>query len=151
MASRAPIGIRLIALGFVAGFLAVLLFHQLTGAAMHALGLSPFAPFDMAPIAPFGVPRVLSLAFWGGVWGIVFAAVAGWLPRRPGAFLLAGFVFGIVGPAFFAWFVLAPLRGQAAAQGWQLVPLLRGAVINGMFGLGTAFFMLLAARLRLTR
>ncbi|MCK6449488.1 MAG: hypothetical protein L6R19_01305 [Alphaproteobacteria bacterium] len=149
MASRAPLTILLA--GFVAGFLAVLLFHQPVGAAMHWLGWSRFAPFSMAPVPPLGVPRVLSLAFWGGVWGIVLAAVAAWLPRRPGAFLLAGFVFGIVGPAFFAWFVLAPLRGQAVAQGWQATALLRSAVINGMWGLGAALFLLLARRLRLAR
>lgn len=151
MAARARIDVRLALLGFVAGALAFLLFHQVVGAAYYGLGISPNRPYAMTPVPPFGVPRAVSLAFWSGVWGIVFAAIVAWLPRRPGAFLAAGFVFGIVGPAFFGWFVLAPLRGQAAAQGWQLVPLLRGAFINGMWGLGTAFFLLLAGRLGLRR
>ena len=140
-----------LAIGFAAGFLAVLVFHQLAIATMHGLGWTGNPPYRWDPVGPFGVPRVINLAFWGGVWGIVFALVANLLTRRAAAFLAAGFVFGVVGPSFFGWFVLAPLRGQAVAQGWQIVPLLRGAVINGMFGLGVAFFLLLAERLRLGR
>ena len=140
------VDLRLILFGFIAGFLAVLVFHQLVGAAYFGLKISPNAPYNMAPVPPFGVPRVLSLAFWGGVWGIVFALIARVLPRRTASFLLAGFIFGIVGPAFFGWFVLAPLRGQAVAQGWQLIAMLRSAFINGMFGFGTAVLLLLAGR-----
>ena len=39
------------------------------------------APFySMRPIPPFGVPQILSQAFWGGIWGIVFALA---VPRLP--------------------------------------------------------------------
>jgi len=140
-----------LALGFAAGFLAVLLFHQPTIGLFRVLGLTANAPYAMQAVAPFGVPRVVSLAFWGGVWGIVFALLRPWLPARGRGFLLAGFLFGALAPTAFGWFVLAPLRGQAVAQGWQVAGMWRGLVINGMFGLGTAVLLLAAQRLRRRR
>jgi len=136
-------------IGFAAGFLAVLVFHQLTIAAMAAMGLLQSAGvYRVDPYGPLGVPRVVNTAFWGGVWGIVLAALRPWLPKPALAFLVCGFLFGVVGPTFFGWFVLAPLRGQAVAQGFRPAAMWRGPLINGMWGLGAAFFLLLFARLR---
>src|SRR4051794_33206760 len=60
---------RTILLGFAAGFVAVLVFHQGTAWLLHVLttqaqiGAGLFgrvpAPFNMAPVPPFGVPTVL--------------------------------------------------------------------------------------------
>ena len=61
--------------GFIGGFFGTLIFHQLTLAVLWGVGLAPFKPFPMAATEPFGVPAVLSLAFWGGVWGIPFALI----------------------------------------------------------------------------
>jgi hypothetical protein len=138
-------------IGFAAGFLAVLVFHQLTVAAMAGMGLLQSAGvYRVDPYGPLGVPRVVNTAFWGGVWGVVLAGVrlALPLPRAVLAFLVCGFVFGIVGPTFFGWFVLAPLRGQPMAQGFKLAGMWRGPAINGMWGLGAACFLLLFDRLR---
>mgnify|MGYP001189761596 CR=1 FL=1 len=55
---------------FVAGFLATLVFHQGLLALLHAAAVVPVSPYNWAPSAPLGVPAVLSLAFWGGVWGL---------------------------------------------------------------------------------
>ena len=141
-----------LALGFAAGFLAVLTFHQLLIAAMAALGLIQSAGvYRLDPYGPLGVPRVVNTAFWGGVWGIVLAWIRPWLPKSALAFLASGFLFGIVGPTFFGWFVLAPLRGQAVAQGFRLAAMWRGPLINGTWGLGAAFFLLLFARLKARR
>ena len=62
--------------GFVAGFLATLIFHQLTLWVLWSMGVAPFAPFSMAATKPIGVPAMFSLAFWGGVWGILYALSA---------------------------------------------------------------------------
>jgi len=129
----------------------VLLFHQPTIGLFRVLGLSTNAPYAMQAIPPLGVPRVISLAFWGGVWGIAFALIRPWLPSRAGAFVLAGFLFGAILPTAYGWFVLAPLRGQAVAQGWQIANMWRSPVINGVFGLGTAVLLLAAGRWRRRR
>ena len=67
---------RIAVLGFCAGFLAVLIFHQGVILLMYGGGLVPNPPFPMRPVPPFGVPQVISLAFWGGVWGILIGAIA---------------------------------------------------------------------------
>jgi hypothetical protein len=50
--------------GFIAGYLATLVFHQPMLSALWMAGLAPFGPFSMAATQPFGIPVVLSLAFW---------------------------------------------------------------------------------------
>ena len=50
-------------LGFLAGFLAVLVFQSGLVAVLHAAGAVPSAPWSLAPVPPFGVPRTLSAAF----------------------------------------------------------------------------------------
>jgi hypothetical protein len=61
--------------GFIAGFLAVLIFHQSLWFLLNLTGLvppdRPAWPAD--PIPPYGVPSVISKGFWGGVWGAVLA------------------------------------------------------------------------------
>src|SRR5689334_13408847 len=66
---------RWLVTGFVAGAIAVLVFHQGTLAMLHGLGLTDRAAFPMKSTAPFGVPQIWSLAFWGGVWGLATAAL----------------------------------------------------------------------------
>ena len=83
----------LLGLAFVAEFLAVPLFHQPMLALLHALGVTPAAPYAVRPLPPFGVPQVLSQSFWGGVWGIVFALVAPRIPRGAGYWAAAA-LFG---------------------------------------------------------
>ena len=82
--------------GFIAGFASTLIFHQLTLAVLWNAGLAPSAPFSMATTYPFGVPAVLSLAAWGGVWGISFALTERKFARRGGYWVVA-FLFGAGG------------------------------------------------------
>jgi hypothetical protein len=88
---------------------------------------------------------VLSLAFWGGVWGVAFAAIEHRLPRGP-LYWLCAFAFGAVFPTLAAWFIVAPLKGLPLAGGWQLNRMITGLVINGAWGLGTAILLRLRYR-----
>jgi len=136
---------RQLAIHFACGFFAVLLFHQGAILTLHLLGFIPNGPFQTRPIAPFGVPAFVNQAFWGGIWGIVYGLVRGRIPAAlPVA--LAGFLFGIVGPTFFGWFVLAPLRGLPIAGGFVPANMMRGIFINGTFGLGLALISAFATR-----
>src|SRR4051794_21027994 len=128
------------AMGFVAGFLATLVFHQLTAAALAVAGLSPSWPYQMRPVPPLGVPQVLSLAFWGGLWGILYPFL---LPRLPGGLprWLWAIIVGAVGPSLVAWFVVAPLKGLPPMAGGNPLGIARGLVVNGMWGLGTFVFL----------
>ncbi|WP_435101868.1 hypothetical protein [Arhodomonas sp. AD133] len=127
-------------LAFVAGFLATLVFHQLALAALWAVALAPVAPYSLAATAPFGVPAVFSLAFWGGVWGIVYALVDRWFPYG-GGYWLAAFLFGGVFPTLVALLLVAPLKGAAFAVGWNPQVWLMALLINGAWGVGTGVFL----------
>ncbi|MFZ2446669.1 MAG: hypothetical protein WAW37_09950 [Syntrophobacteraceae bacterium] len=123
-------------LAFVAGFFAVLIFHQLTLLILWQAGLAPFQPFSMAATKPFGVPVLFSLAFWGGIWGIFFVPVVGRIEGRVG-YLVAAFLFGAVLPSAVALMVVLPLKGQPMGGGWQMSRLVTAFLINGAWGLGT--------------
>ena len=82
---------------------------------------------------PFGVPSVISLAFWGGVWGIVMIAAIG----RAKAFYLLSAIFGAILPTLFAALVIVPLR-HIPVTGNKATLLAIGLAVNAAWGLGTA-------------
>ncbi len=126
--------------GFVAGFLATLIFHQLTLALLWGVGLAPFAPYQMAATQPFGVPAMISLAFWGGVWGVLFVLVE----RRfaPGrSYWVMAFLFGAVLTSLVALLIVLPLKGRPLGGGWHASVLLTAFLVNGAWGVGTALLL----------
>lgn len=128
---------RLIA-GFVAGTLAVPLFHQPVLGLLHAAGIAARGPFSMQTSGPLGVPQVVSLAFWGGVWGIALVALI-WESRARGRALLLAAVFGALFPTLVAWFVVAPMKGQHTVLSSRTM--VTGLCVNAAWGLGTALLL----------
>jgi hypothetical protein len=126
--------------GFVAGFFATLIFHQLTLGVLWLAGLSPFPPFSMAETYPFAVPAVFSLALWGGVWGMVYALIEGRFPGRMGYWVFA-FLFGAVLPSLVALMLVLPLKGRPMGGGWHLPLLVTAFLINGAWGIGTGLIL----------
>ena len=128
--------IKTAALGFVAGAIGVLVFHQGLVAILNAVGHLPIAPYSLEPTAPFQVPEVLSLAFWGGIWGI---ALILFMYRIRGADRLwVAFVFGGILPPLVAALVVTPLKGGNAADWLEWRHVVFGFLINAVWGLGTA-------------
>lgn len=127
---------RRIVLAFIAGFLATLIFHQGGLALLNAVGLTDRAPYNTARTEPFGIPQFLSLAFWGGVWGVFLAWAMGARVRWGRAL-----VFGALLPTVIALFVVLPLKGQPVAAGWDPAIILGAVLLNGLWGLGTAVFL----------
>lgn len=138
-------GLRLV-LGFVAGFLATLVFHQIAVSILWAIGIAPFGPYPMGATAPFGVPAVISLAFWGGVWGIIYALVDRHFPAG-GNYWVAAFVFGAILPSLVALLVVVPLKGGPVGGGGSPALLLTAVLVNGAWGLGTGIFLRSGQRL----
>src|SRR5687768_29560 len=126
---------RKLIFGFLAGAGAVLLFHQPVLAVLTHIGFAKAATYSLTATAPLGVPQVISLSFWGGVWGVIYAAIEHRFPRG-GRYWLCAFAFGAVLPTLVAWFVVAPLKGLPLAAGWQAKRMITGLVINGAWGLG---------------
>jgi hypothetical protein len=119
---------------FVAGAVAVPLFHQVVIAIMNATGFIARSPYSFAPTKPFGVPEVVSLSFWGGVWGLILLLVVGRL--RGATFWIVALLFGAIAPTLVAGFVVAPLKGMPAGGNAKMA--IAGLLINGAWGLGTA-------------
>lgn len=125
--------------GFPAGFGATLIWHQLTLTLLWALAVAPIAPFDMSRTHPYGVPAVLSLAFWGGVWGIALALILHRLPRGRAYW---GWVAGLgaVLPTLVALLIVVPLKGGAVGAGWDPSIWLTALIVNAAWAVGTALF-----------
>jgi hypothetical protein len=122
--------------GFAAGFLSHLVFQGALGVALHAADLLPTLPWSFAPVPPFGVPRTLSMGFWAGLWGMVYAPLEPRLTARLGRWA-GGLAFG-VGPLLGHWFVALPLKGAGVGGGFDpsVVPI--HVAFHAAFGLGTA-------------
>ncbi|MEK6805201.1 MAG: hypothetical protein AABY95_00950 [Pseudomonadota bacterium] len=123
---------------FIGGFVATLLFHQGLLAALHVLAAAP-APFDMSSTPPLGIPKVISLAFWGGVWG---AALLPFLRGLSGAKYWAGWIVtGALGPSLVALLIVFPLKGMAFAAGGDPKIWVGAFLLNGAWGLGVAVYL----------
>lgn len=125
---------------FVAGFLSVLVFHQGFLTLWYMMGWSPNPPFPTRITMPLHVPQIWSLAFWGGVWGLVMGFFVNRWPNGA-KFWIAAIVFGALAPTLFGRFVLQPLRSGAPITIDALLTLWRGFLINGMWGLGAGVFL----------
>jgi len=136
---------RWLIVGFVSGAVAVLFFHQGAAAVLHAAGLTPRAPYSFAPTQPWGVPQLLSLAFWGGIWGVLLAISLRGLGERA-AIVGASLLFGALLPTLVAWFVVAPLKGQPMAAGFVPAAMMIGPIVNAAWGLGTGLGFALFGR-----
>jgi hypothetical protein len=129
-------------LGFVAGVIALLVFHQGAWAILHIAGLMP-PPFPMAPTAPWGVPATLSFCFWAGLWGAAYGLV---LPKLQMPGWLSGVILGVIA-TLVLWFVVFPLKGRPVASGWAVESMLVVLVIQLVWGAGVGLVLpLLTAR-----
>ncbi|SDR24657.1 hypothetical protein SAMN05519103_01465 [Rhizobiales bacterium GAS113] len=131
--SRSTIGRAIF--GFVAGFAVVLTVFQLALLLLYWFGALPDPPPYMAPTTPFGVPALFSSAFFGGLWGILFAFVEPRFPRGSG-FWVATLAFGIVPLNLVLWFVVAPLKGFSLGFGFAPKDVLINIFLQGAWGLG---------------
>ena len=123
-------------IAFVAGFVATLVFHQAVLWCLHNFGYVPRAPWSMQHVPPFGIPAVISLAFWGGVWGVIMIPMIA--RRRGSAFWIAAILFGAIFPTLVAWFIVAPIKHMPIAGGWNPKTMMVGPLVNGVWGFGTA-------------
>lgn len=124
-------------LGFVAAAISVLTFHQAMWALLFALGGMPQPPYPTRAMPPFGVPLIVDLCFWGGLYGIVFGLLR---PRFTLPLWLCGLIMGIIA-ALVGMFIVAPIKGMPIAFGWMPWPILRSFLINGSWGVGVGVIL----------
>jgi hypothetical protein len=136
-------------IAFIAGFLAVPLFHQSVLAVFAASGVVSATPYSTDPAAVTGLPQVLSRALLGGVYGIVLMLLLQRLVRaRAGAaYWIGALAVGAILPSLVSWFVIAPIKGRPLAAGGDLHQLGVALVTNAVWGIGTAAIYSLATRI----
>jgi hypothetical protein len=100
-------------------------------------------PYPTDPIPPLGVPRILNLCFWGGLYGIVFGLA---LPRLTAPLWLCGLGLGIIA-ALVGLLVVPAIKGLPVGAGWPL-GWVRSLLINGCWGLGVGLILPLMLRPR---
>ena len=136
---RTDLPLRPLLLGFFAGFVATVVFHQglwwLFTETSIIQAANPAWPTEAVP--PLGVPSVISKAFWGGIWGLMLAPS---LVRLSGArYWVAWILIGAVLLTGVALFVILPLKGQPAPALWPRFAI--GMALNGAWGFGTALLL----------
>jgi hypothetical protein len=124
-------------LGFAAGAISVLTFHQGMVELLHLLGLAPFTAFRTTPIRPLGVPLVVDLSFWGGVYGALFGVLS---TRLAQPLWKSGLVLGLIA-ALVGMFVVAPIKGNPIANNWMAWPICRSLLINIFWGAGVGLIL----------
>ena len=138
--------LRLAIAGFIAGCLAVLIFHQNVWYLLYQIGMippeRPAWPLERVP--PFGVPSVISKAFWGGLWG---AALAPFLTRLSGERYWAGLDHHRRGgDQLTSLYVVSAINGEPVPAMWSR--LYYALLVNGAWGFGTALFLRLSVAAR---
>jgi hypothetical protein len=123
-------------LGFIAGAISVLTFHQGMIELFH-LARAAGPAWSAQPVPPFGVPRIADLCFWGGVWGVAFGLLT---PRFTWPLWTCGILLGFAA-ALVGMFVVAPMKGLPVAAGWMPVNIARSLLINGFWGLGVGLIL----------
>ena len=124
----------------------VLIFHQSLWFLFNHIGLIPpeRPAWPLDPIPPFGVPSVISKAFWGGVWGAVLAPL---LSRWRGGLYWAGWIIvAAIALPLVAFFVVPPIKGEPVPELWPRF--LVSTMVNGAWGFGTALFLRLVGAAR---
>jgi hypothetical protein len=130
-----------IAFGFVAAAVSVVAVHEGITYALAEAGLTARVGWDMQPVPPWGVPRLVNSVFWGGLWGALFAMVYDRLPGR-GAWL-RGLIFGLFIVVVGSWTLVPLIKGRVFGQPDQVLfggldprRMLATTLIVGGFGLG---------------
>ena len=131
--------LRLLISGFIAGALAVPLFHQALLLFFKLQGWSKRPVYELTPTQPLGVPALFSLMFWGGVWGILLSLL---LSRLNGAlYWVIALLAGAVAPSIIAWLIVMPLKGYGLFGGGSRALIVGTLLVNAAWGLGVAVLL----------
>jgi hypothetical protein len=127
---------RLLSAG-VAAAVAIILVHQPLIWILKSVGIVTWRAFDFTPLAPFGVPAIVSACLWGAVWGPLIVAVgsrdADKQSHHLRAAIIGAMLTSAVGAALIALGRGAHITGMSAPTA-----LLASLVINGVWSGATS-------------
>lgn len=131
---------------FLAGFIAVMVFHQGVWAMFAAAGKTPGPAWSMTPQGPFNIPSVINAALWGGLWGIAMVWLV--LPAMQPVlgYWTTNVVLGGLLTSLVALLVVFPLKGRPFAAGWKPAIWIFALLVNGAWGFGLGLLLPLVRR-----
>ena len=125
---------RRVVTGFGVAVAATLTFHQAMWALLFGLGL--MGPLPLAANR-FGVPLLVGICFWRGLWGAAYGAVG--LQRFRPAWR-SGLAFGLgVGACEWAWALLRSSDWALSRERWAY--LAQALLVNGCWGFGLGLML----------
>jgi hypothetical protein len=124
-------------LGFSAGAIAALVFHQGLAGIFDVAGIGKMVAFRVQPTWPFGIPALVSLSFWGAMYGVVLALR---MPRFRRPLWQVGIALGLIA-GLVTLFVVLPLKGFPVAHGWAVWPIARTLILTMSWGMGTGLIL----------
>jgi hypothetical protein len=131
---------------FVAGFLSTLVFHQGLLTLFYLAAIVPRAPYDFGAVPPLAIPAVISLALWGGAWGVVIWSL---IKNVDGlTYWLRTLVISAIASGSVTLFIVSPLKGMPMAGGWNPKVVVSTLMLNGIWGFGMALLMRLMSASR---
>jgi hypothetical protein len=133
-------------LGFSAGAIAVLTFHQGLSELFFHVGLPTHGGYRTAASWPFGLPAIVNLCFSGGIYGAIFAVFFRQMPR---SMWRQGLVLGLLS-AVISLLLIVPLKGHGIAFNGALWPIARSLLLNSFWGLGVGLLLPMLRPKRLT-
>lgn len=119
--------------GFIAGAVAYLVFHQGAFWALTQAGVLQASTWPMGAVGPLGVPQVVSLMFWTGLWGGLGAFL---VPRLPLPRWLGWMLFAAVIVTLVNWFIVMPLKGSPLGGGFKMPNVVVAPLVYCFWGLG---------------
>ena len=125
---------------FAAGAVGVLTAHQAAVWALHRAGVVPWTAYATAPTRPFGVPQVLSAAFWGGMWWVALAPAVERAATRSGYWTRAA-TLGAVLPTAVGAVLVAAGRGAPRGDTKPATLLAAGLAVNAAWGVAAALLL----------
>jgi hypothetical protein len=143
---KTPSTVGFVVFAFIAGFVATIVFNQSAGFVLSKVGLAPpgFTAWALDPVPPWGVPTVVSKAFWGGLWAVPLGLLLRF--TRGGAYWASWILLGAALPSLVGIFIVPPLKGLPIPDFATRFPF--GASVNGAWGFGTALILRLTGAAR---
>ena len=133
---------------FAAGFVSTLVFHQGLFTVFYLAAVVPRAPYDLRAVPPLAIPAVISLAFWGGAWGMAIWPI---LRNVNGpAYWARALVISAIASGSVTLFIVSPLKGMPIGGGWSPKVIVSTLLLNGTWGSGLALLMRLMRASRAT-
>jgi hypothetical protein len=133
--------VRSVLVPFLAGFLAVLVFHQGVWAMFAAAGKTPAPAWSLERQGALNVPSVINASFWGGIWGLVMAWIVLPLLQPVIGYWATNIIFGALLTSLIALLVVFPMKGRAFAAGWNPAIWIFALLVNGAWGFGLGLLL----------